>query len=190
MAGSGNFEWVTFDLTDAEIEAACLGIGRIAVAHTLLDIQVGKLLTVVAGGEPSKFAEHLVHSVEAGRKKQMLDALSTVFQADPFGLQPDYQPHPELRGRIKAVSSRYEDTTRRRNTACHGTLGKYKGRVIVASVAAERLFKNDASMASWVYIDDVQQIVDIAYAAAGDAKQLRLDYLAARECQVRQERPL
>ncbi len=169
----------THDLTDAELESSYEPIGRFITAHTQLDLLVGRMLAAFVGLDDHLFADHLIHSVESGRKKQMLDAIATIFKADPLGIIEGYVPNPDLHGRIKSFALRYEDATKRRNVLCHGTFGRNQNRVLVGSVSAERLFRNDGARSSWVFIDELPRLTNDLMATLSDGKSLQGDFARA-----------
>lgn len=137
------------------------------------------MLAAFVGLGDHLFADHLIHSVESGRKKQMLDAIATIFKADPLGIIDGYEPNPALHRRIKSFALRYEDATKRRNVLCHGTFGKFRDRVLVGSVSAERLFRNDGARDSWVFIEDLPGLIDGLGQILADGKSLQEDFARA-----------
>ncbi len=166
-------------MTDADLDASFAPIGSFITAHTQLDLLVGRMLAAFVGLGDHLFADHLIHSVESGRKKQMLDAIATIFKADPLGIIEGYRPNPDPNGRIRSFALRYEEATKRRNVLCHGTFGRFRGRVLVGSVSAERLFRNDGARGSWVFIDELPSLMDGLAKTLSDGKSLQEDFARA-----------
>lgn len=172
-------EVTTHDFTDDELNASFGPIGQFVTAHTQLDILVGKVIASFIGLGGHRFADHLLHSVESGRKKMMLDSIATIFKSDPLGIIGGYQPNPHLHGRIKSLALQFETLTKQRNILCHGTYGKLSGRLLLGSVAAERLFRNDGSRDSFVYVDEIPEHFRTLMQALKAAEALRQDFAEA-----------
>lgn len=148
--------------TDVPVEAlpeVYLAVGSIVFKHSLLEIQMSKVVASVTGIGQQLPGHHLTANIDAVGKSRIVAAISSTFKHDPHGVAgADFKPNPELAQRLDRFRKLFDGVTEKRNILAHGALGLHGTRLVMGSVQASAMFRADGGVDKWVYLDTVDQI--------------------------------
>jgi len=174
-----DWDAVSTELSGAQVESAYSPVGRFVLIHTQFDLLIGRLVTAFSGLGDNQVAQHLIHALDAGTKKKIVESVASIYGSDPNGLVPDYKPMPELRARLKKVAQAFNDASKIRNVLAHGTLGRLDERVFIGSMSAASFFKNTGGAESWVFIDTIDDHVLKMLSAMDEGSDMQRDFKRA-----------
>ena len=122
------------DAAPQELDNFFRDIGALIVATSQLDVQISKLISAMAEMGENPAAHFLIHAVDLGRKREIIESYCSMFEGAGLSAISDLR---RLNGIVKDVAAD-------RNTVAHGVLRKVSGHLAIESFAATRQFRNTA----------------------------------------------
>lgn len=160
-------------------------IGSVVFAHSLLDIEMAKVVASITGIGDRLASHHLTANIDAVTKTKIVRGISSTFKSNPHGVIEDFVPRPELAARMDRLCALFETVTATRNTLAHGAVAYHGEKLVVGSIQASSMMKASGSTDKWVYLDTVDQVHANIREALDLAKAIRVDfdeaYAAVRE---------
>lgn len=154
-------------------------IGSVVFAHSLLDIEMAKVVASITGISDRLASHHVTANIDAVSKAKIVRGISSTFKSNPHGIIEDFVARPELAGRMDRLCTLFEVVTAKRNTLAHGAVAYHGERLVVGSIQASSMMKASGSTDKWVYLDTADQVHQDIREALDLAKAIRLDFDAA-----------
>lgn len=147
--------------TDVPAEAMYeiyLAVGSVVFAHTLLEIQMAKVVASVVGISDRLPGHHLTANIDAVSKSRIVAAVSSTFKSNPHGIIENFKPQPEIAERLDRFRKLFDGVTEKRNILAHGAVAYHGERLVMGSIQASSMFKATGGTDKWVYLDTVDAI--------------------------------
>ena len=151
-------------LSDADVTSACEAIGRFTVTVSYLDIEISKLMASMFELHRSPFADNLIHSIDLGRKREIINAFAKPLKTSQLAVD------------LAKLASDVGDTVSDRNVVAHGALRLIDDQICIASFGAQSEFRMAAAFA----IDGRPSVLRVADLPAKTEKAAGLGLKATR----------
>ena len=184
-----NYADVHTDVPSEALPDIYLAIGSVVLSHTLLEIQMSKVVASITGIGDRLPGHHLTANIDAVSKSRIVAAVSSTFKSNPLGMIEDFKPLPDVAQRLDRLRKLFDSISETRNVLAHGAVGYHGERLVMGSIQASTMLRASGGTEKWVYLDtvddthrDIQEALSLSTRICADFDGA---YAASRRAEAR-----